>query len=168
MPSSRSQLQNSTTITITRLKVCLALFCMAVLHQPVNAEGDSGPSPNTSGLKLRAVFSQSGVWGTITFQQGSNDKSVHIKANLSVSTDKAGDYSWGVYEFPIDYSRSDTCNSKKIGKKPLINFDGKLNKLSLVKEEETVEVTEEQDTTLEPVTGEPEGMIQFMSKEGLR
>ncbi len=67
---------------------------------------------------------------------------------MSVAADNAGDYSWGIYEYPIDYSRPDHCHSRHLGRKPLFNFDANLGKISLVKEEEVKEPEE-------PVTEEP-------------
>lgn len=110
--------------------------------------------------KLRASFSQAGVWGTVTFERGSSSSSsvlVHVRANLSVSSDKVGDYSWGIYPFPIDYSRPDGCDSKQIGRKPWISLDATLGKLSLGNEDREAEDHGEEATTLEAVTGQPEG-----------
>ena len=78
------------------------------------------------------------------------DTGVEINANLSVASENAGDYSWGIYEYPIDYSRPEHCHSRHLGRKPLINFDSNLGKISLVKEEVVSE-----DSTEEPVTSLP-------------
>ena len=59
-----------------------------------------------------------------------------------MSSENVGDYSWGIYEFPIDYSKSEYCHSRHLGRKPLFNFDSKIGKISLakvVKEEEADE-----------------------------
>ena len=86
-------------------------------------------------LKLEASVSQNGVRGTVTFTQvpsgGGGSKAVQISANFSVTDPSyAGEYSWGIYEFPIDYSRGpDACHSRNLGRKPIINFDSVLNKL---------------------------------------
>jgi hypothetical protein len=139
------------TIHPARLKTWKLLFCIAIAVLRATGESADGVAIPT----LRASFSQVGVWGTVTFEQGSSNTSVHIKASLSVAKEKTGNYSWGIHAFPIDYSRPDNCNSKQIGRKGIINFDDKLGKLSLVKEEAVTEDTE--TTTLQPHTEGPEG-----------
>ena len=59
-------------------------------------------------------MSQHGVRGNITFSQDSGPGSeVTIKAKFNLdSADRAGEYSWGVYEFPVDYSREDYCHAR--------------------------------------------------------
>ncbi len=145
-----------------RLKTWRIVFCIAIaaLRAADGATGEAtGEAPT-----LRAFFSQAGVWGAVTFERGLADGSVRIRANLSVASDKVGDYSWGIYAFPVDYSRPDGCNSKHIGSKPWINFDAKLNKLKLVKEEEQDEDVDEA-TTVEAVTGQPQGKTNKIEDE---
>ena len=75
---------------------------------------------------------------------------------MSVAADNAGDYSWGIYEYPIDYSRPDHCHSRHLGRKPLVNVDANLGKISLVKEEEEVKEDVKESVTEEPgVTSQP-------------
>jgi hypothetical protein len=83
------------------------------------------------------------------------ENAVHIAANLSVAAESVGDYAWGIFELPIDYSRADSCSSRQLGRKPMLSLDAKLGKLSLVKEEKAAEAAEEA-TTVEPVTSQPE------------
>ena len=95
-----------------------------------------------SSLQLQASVSQNGVHGTITFTQslseGGGKKAVQISANFSVTDPSyAGEYSWGIYDFPIDYSRGpDSCHSRNLGRKPITNFDSVLNKLVIGMPEE--------------------------------
>ena len=90
-----------------------------------------------SSLQLQASVSQNGVQGTITFTQslseGGGKKAVQISANFSVTDPSyAGEYSWGIYNFPIDYSRGpDSCHSRNLGRKPTLNFDTLLAKLMI-------------------------------------
>ena len=86
-------------------------------------------------VQLEASVSQNGVRGTITFTQTLSEeggkKAVQIRANFSVTDSSyAGEYSWGIYDFPIDYSRGpDSCHSRNIGRRPTTNFDTLLGKL---------------------------------------
>ena len=75
-----------------------------------------------------------------------------------MAAENAGDYLWGIYEFPVDYSRPDNCNSKLLGRKPILGLDPKLGKLSLVKPEKAKPEEPEVDdvTTSESVTSQPE------------
>ena len=67
-------------------------------------------------LKLVSHFSQHGVSGTVTFHRGSEkgvaEGKVVVTVRLSVAEEYAGEYSWGVYQFPIDYSVKDYCHSR--------------------------------------------------------
>ena len=60
---------------------------------------------------------------------------VIISLRLRVSDEYAGEYSWGVYEFPLDYSGSSgadgLCDSKALGRRPLVSLDEHLGKLVL-------------------------------------
>lgn len=76
-------------------------------------------------------LSQHSVSGSITFIQQSAGQEVTIEAELSVAREYKGEYSWGIYEFPIDYSQEDFCHSRMLGRKPILNFDTSLNKLPL-------------------------------------
>ena len=70
-----------------------------------------------------------------------------------MSSENVGDDSWGIYEFPIDYSKSEYCHSRHLGRKPLFNFDSKIGKISLakvVKEEEADEATTSESATSLP------------------
>ena len=107
----------------------LLLVFFLILHQ-------------VSALQLEASVSQNGVRGTITFTQALSEeggkKAVQISANFSVTDPSyAGEYSWGIYDFPIDYSRGpDSCHSRNLGRKPITNFDSVLNKLVIGMPEE--------------------------------
>ena len=80
---------------------------------------------------LEAHLSQHSVAGTITFTQLRPGEVVQIKAELTVAREYKGEYSWGIYEFPIDYTQEDFCHSRLLGRKPILNFDTSLNKLPL-------------------------------------
>ena len=54
-------------------------------------------------LELVASFSQRGVKGDVRFLQLETGK-VGVKVDLEVAEESGGDYSWGIYEFPIDYT----------------------------------------------------------------
>lgn len=86
---------------------------------------------------LEAHLSQHSVMGTITFTQERPGDPVNIAASLKVSREYKGEYSWGIYEFPIDYSQEDFCHSRMLGRKPILNFDSSLNKLPLDEPEVT-------------------------------
>eukprot|EP00095_Tigriopus_kingsejongensis_P007890 snap_masked-scaffold720_size106930-processed-gene-0.10 protein:Tk07890 transcript:snap_masked-scaffold720_size106930-processed-gene-0.10-mRNA-1 annotation:"hypothetical protein L798_15715" len=83
------------------------------------------------GLELLAHVSQHGVRGSVSFKQAEGAPDVQIKVNLSISEDYAGEYSWGIYEFPIDYTAKDYCDSRMLGKRPIVNFDEHLGTLLL-------------------------------------
>jgi len=80
---------------------------------------------------LEAHLSQHSVTGTVTFTQSRPGEPVSIKAELQVAREYKGEYSWGIYEFPIDYTQEDFCHSRLLGRKPILNFDTSLNKLPL-------------------------------------
>ncbi len=55
-----------------------------------------------------------------------------VTARLKIESEEyAGEYSWGIYEFPIDYTAKDYCNSKMFGRRPILNLDDSLGKLVL-------------------------------------
>ncbi len=87
-------------------------------------------------LELTSHFSQHGVSGTVTFHRAAAGDAaaagkVVVTVRLSVSEEYAGEYSWGVYQFPIDYSVGDYCHSRMLGRRPLVDFDETLGKLIL-------------------------------------
>ena len=88
---------------------------------------------------LEAHLSQHSVRGVIKFTQSTPGDVVSIEASLSVAREYKGEYSWGIYPFPIDYSTEDFCHSRMLGRKPTYNFDTSLNKLPL----DEAEVTDE-------------------------
>lgn len=151
------------TIHPSRLKpLWRVLFCITIAVLRADANPNPNPNPNGSGNgttpTLRASFSQVGVWGTVTFERGASDTSVRVRANLTVSRAQAGDYSWAIYAFPVDYSRQDNCNAKQIGRKAIINLDEKLGKLGLVKEVVAATTDDPETTTLlQSPADEPEG-----------
>ena len=49
-------------------------------------------------------MSQRGVKGDIRFSGGSDGRVV-VTADLSVAQGAEGEYTWGIYEFPIDYTK---------------------------------------------------------------
>ena len=58
-------------------------------------------------LDLIASVSQHGVRGEIKFT-GAGDTdgaAVLVTADLEVSLGSEGEYTWGIYEFPIDYTK---------------------------------------------------------------
>ena len=56
-------------------------------------------------LDLVASISQRGVKGQITFTGGEAGEAVLVTADLEVSLGSEGEYTWGIYEFPIDYTK---------------------------------------------------------------
>jgi Cu/Zn superoxide dismutase len=113
--------------------LCRALLWLALIHAQLVASSED--------TVLEAHLSQHDVRGTLTFTQSSPGDPVRIAANLSVARNYKGEYSWGIYEFPIDYSAEDYCHTSMLGRKPLINFDSSLNKLQLDEAEATEEDT---------------------------
>jgi len=81
-------------------------------------------------LELVASFSQRGVKGDVRFLQLETGK-VGVKVDLEVAEESGGDYSWGIYEFPIDYTEEDYCHSRYLGNRPRINLEDLLGKISL-------------------------------------
>ena len=59
----------------------------------------------TSALDLVASISQRGVKGQIKFTGGNTGDAVQVTADLAVSLGSEGEYTWGIYEFPIDYTK---------------------------------------------------------------
>ena len=62
-----------------------------------------------TGLELVASISQRGVRGEIRFS-GAEDgaaegAAVLATADLQVALGAEGEYTWGIYEFPIDYTK---------------------------------------------------------------
>ena len=55
-------------------------------------------------LDLVASISQRGVRGEIKFTGGEEGQAVLVTADLEVSIGSEGEYTWGIYEFPIDYT----------------------------------------------------------------
>jgi hypothetical protein len=43
-------------------------------------------------------------------------------ANLAVAEGKEGEYTAGIYEFPIDYRQEDYCHAKYTGRRPLVDL----------------------------------------------
>lgn len=56
-------------------------------------------------LDLVASISQRGVRGEIKFTGGEEGQAVLVTADLEVSLGSEGEYTWGIYEFPIDYTK---------------------------------------------------------------
>ena len=56
-------------------------------------------------LDLVASISQRGVRGEIKFTGGEEGEAVLVTADLEVSVGSEGEYTWGIYEFPIDYTK---------------------------------------------------------------
>ena len=114
-------------------------------------------SINAQQTVLEAHLSQHSVRGVIKFTQSASGELVKIKANLSVAREYKGEYSWGIYPFPIDYSTEDFCHSRMLGRKPTYNFDTSLNKLPLEAAEATeadhIEVSLEYTTSEINLTG---------------
>ena len=68
-----------------------------------------------TGLELVASISQRGVRGEIRFS-GAEDgaaegAAVLATADLQVALGAEGEYTWGIYEFPIDYTK---VNSSRV------------------------------------------------------
>ena len=55
-------------------------------------------------MDLVASLSQRGVKGEIRFS-GDDDGRVVVTADLNVAQGAEGEYTWGIYEFPIDYTK---------------------------------------------------------------
>ena len=56
-------------------------------------------------LDLVASISQRGVRGEIKFTGGDAGDAVLVTADLEGSLGSEGEYTWGIYEFPIDYTK---------------------------------------------------------------
>ena len=58
-------------------------------------------------LDLIASVSQHGVRGEIKFTGAGDDGAAvtSVTADLEVSLGSEGEYTWGIYEFPIDYTK---------------------------------------------------------------
>ena len=56
-------------------------------------------------LDLVASISQRGVRGEIKFTGSDAGDAVLVTADLEVSLGSEGEYTWGIYEFPIDYTK---------------------------------------------------------------
>ena len=95
-----------------------------------NVAKEAGAAASEAAV-LEAHLSQHSVTGTVTFTQSRPGEPVSIKAELQVAREYKGEYSWGIYEFPIDYTQEDFCHSRLLGRKPILNFDTSLNKLPL-------------------------------------
>jgi hypothetical protein len=54
-------------------------------------------------LELYTSLSQRGVKGEVRFTSG--EEAVSVSVNLEVAEGSAGEYTWGIYEFPIDYTQ---------------------------------------------------------------
>ena len=54
-----------------------------------------------------ASISQRGIKGEIRFSSGSGEAgaAVTVTADLEVGLGAEGEYTWGVFEFPIDYTK---------------------------------------------------------------
>ena len=61
--------------------------------------------PTSTCLDLVASISQRGVKGDIRFTSGSDGTAITATAELEVGLGAEGEYTWGVYEFPIDYTK---------------------------------------------------------------
>lgn len=80
------------------------------------------------GLELVASVSQRGLQGDVRLTDLEGGR-VKVTANLSVAEGAEGEYTWGIYEFPIDYTQEDYCDS--VGRRPKINLEDLVGKLSL-------------------------------------
>jgi hypothetical protein len=58
-----------------------------------------------AGLELYASVSQRGVRGEVRFTGAEEGSEVQVTVNLEVAEGSAGEYTWGIYEFPIDYTQ---------------------------------------------------------------
>ena len=88
---------------------------------------------SSSALEHSVHLSQNGVRGTVNFhQEDGGTGPVHIRVDLSATTsDFEGEYTWGIYQFPIDYSVQDYCHSRMVGRRPLIDLSEKVGQLTL-------------------------------------
>ena len=69
---------------------------------------------HVAGLDLVASVSQKGVTGEIRFSSGGpsqegGEAAVLVTARLNVGLGAEGEYTWGIYEFPIDYTKVSIC-----------------------------------------------------------
>ena len=53
-------------------------------------------------LELKASLSQRGVSGEVRFAEQDNG-TVLVTADIRVAEGAEGEYTWGIYQFPIDY-----------------------------------------------------------------
>ena len=56
------------------------------------------------GLELVASLSQHGLEGEVRLTDLAGGK-VEVRADLRVAEGAEGEYTWGIYEFPTDYSQ---------------------------------------------------------------
>lgn len=84
-------------------------------------------------MKLVAFLSQHGLHGEIHFEQ-QNDKNIEIQTSLETTLQYPNQiWSWGVYQFPVDYSDPNgdrRCKSSTLGAQ-IITFDDELGHLML-------------------------------------
>ncbi len=85
----------------TRKRPRMTAATTALLAFSAWAASISVAEANSESVILEAHLSQHDVRGTVTFTQPSAGAPVSIAANLSVSREYKGEYSWGIYEFPI-------------------------------------------------------------------
>ena len=66
------------------------------------------------GLELYASLSPRGVKGEVRFSgelgEEGGEEVVSVEVNLEVAEGSAGEYTWGIYEFPIDYTQVGTSS----------------------------------------------------------
>jgi len=76
---------------------------------------------SSSSISLVASFSQRGVRGEVRFSQ-EDGQSVQVTADLAVGEGRGGEYTWGIYHFPIDYTKKDYCEVKHTGRRPRVDL----------------------------------------------
>lgn len=99
-------------------------------------------SPDSGGPELEAVLSKSGIRGRFVFSPATSEAGkVKVSARLRATGGGEGEtneYSWGVYQFPVDYSVGrDYCDSRMMGRKPIHNLGDVLGNIVLSSEGET-------------------------------
>lgn len=118
---------NKNQTLITSFWRWTAVLCLILVIKT----GTVASASSEDATVLVSHLSQHSVTGSITFTQLRPGEPVSIKADLKVAREYKGEYSWGIYEFPIDYTQEEYCHSRLLGRKPILNFDTSLNKLPL-------------------------------------
>lgn len=89
-------------------------------------------SDAATSLVLKSYISEHGLHGTITFTQAKDQSSLTISTNLNVTLEYPNQlWTWGVREFPVDYTNLESrCRPSHLGKE-LLTLDDSFGYLIL-------------------------------------